>query len=817
MDMKKYSLICLLILMGTCAIQAQVSRQFWFAPPWMNSHHTGEAEFHLILSAYDQDAHVVISQPADGGRVLCDTVVYAHSYCDILIAPKSDHKIYAEKNIEVPYNTISKRGMLISADNEIGAYYQITHANGEAYTLKGENALGTDFVVMSQNRYSNQANYNGYISHNNSVQIVATEDATTVTIYPSQPVVHDDATTSTAPITIVLNKGETYALKAASTAANAHLIGTRIVADKPIAVTSSDDSVAVGTGQDAVGEQLVPVDMAGTDYTVIPLAKSTYESIYILALHPATTVTLHNETGEETILLDSLQSESRMIKGVTYIHADAEIQVFQLTNKNGESGGTVIPQMLCTGSYNVTYKRIPNSDYTILNILTQTANLGYLYVNGNEIPVENFTLIPGTDGAWSYVSLDVTAKPADMPLEVESLRGVFQLGVVDHASIPQGSLTYGFFSNYANATFIDVMVDDQLLDSTFVLCEQEAVTMIASAPDGVSNFQWYHQGVLVHTGDTLTLENVTLAQAGQYTIQADSRDCTVENKNFYFHVQARQQTIPVTEITIEEGESYTWEVNGETYTTTTRDTVWMPVQYEDIPVMGCDTAVALHVIVRSCVQATLDCPTEICGDQTQLLIPCLIEGSGEYTFSITFDDNAIQAGFQNHQLQYTNGNLVLTLPKNVYANEYKATITLLPAETDCEIQHFEITFLVRYPVTVFVQKWNDVLAVYNDKYNRGEGQEGYRFVAFQWYKDGLPIVGATGSYYYTGPEEKLDFNARYSVLLTREDGTQIQSCEYQPLYTDVPDMVTTTKVVQNAQVVIYRAGKKYNILGVPLQ
>ena len=168
-------------------------------------------------------------------------------------------------------------------------------------------------------------------------------------------------------------------------------------------------------------------------------------------------------------------------------------------------------------------------------------------------------------------------------------------------------------------------------------------------------------------------------------------------------------------------------------------------------------------------------------------------------------------------MQYTNGNLVLTLPKNVYANEYKATITLLPAETDCEIQHFEITFLVRYPVTVFVQKWNDVLAVYNDKYNRGEGQEGYRFVAFQWYKDGLPIVGATGSYYYTGPEEKLDFNAHYSVLLTREDGTQIQSCEYQPLYTDVPDMVTTTKVVQNAQVVIYRAGKKYNILGVPLQ
>ncbi len=784
---------CLTLLLCALCVQGQVSQRFWFAPPWMNSHHTGEADFHLILSAYDEDAHVVVSQPANGARVLCDTTVMAHSYCDIIVAPKTDHKSYAEANIEVPYNVISQRGMYIEADHLISAYYQITHANGEAYTLKGENALGLDFVIMSQNRYANQADYSGYKSHNNSIQIVATEDATTVTITPSQPVIHDDGSSSTTPITVVLNKGETYAVKASTTAAAAHLIGTRVTADKPIAVTTSDDSVAAGSGQDAVGEQLVPVDMAGTDYTVIPLAGSSYESLYILALHPSTSITLHNAGGDETLMLDSLQSVSRIITGVTYIHADADIQVFQLTNRNGESGGTVLPQMLCTGSDHVTYKRIPNSDYTILNILTQTPNIAYFYMNGNEIPASSFQPIPGTDGAWSYISYNVTSKPADMPIELESTRGVFQLGVVDHASIPQGTLTYGFFSNYANGAAIDVLVDEERLDTVFVLCEGETVTMVATAPDGVRNFKWYHNDRLIHTGDTLKLNMASVAQAGQYRVEGESKDCTVEDKQFHFVIQARQTIIPLTEVTIEEGESYTWPANGRTYTTTTRDTVWTAVRYEGIPVAGCDTAQALHVIVRSCVQANLTCPADICGDETALHIPLTITRNGDYTATIAFDAKARQAGFTDGPLTIIGSDIVIPLPANVYANEYTAVITFTPSMPDCETLRFPIAFTVRYPHTVFTQKWNDVLAVYNEHYNRGAGNDGYRFTAFQWYKNGQPIPGATGSYYYTGENTRLDYTAFYSVLLTRDDGVVIRSCEYQPVELDVPDDITLTQ------------------------
>ena len=817
-DMNSYSrhIFCLLLLLCGLAAQGQVARQFWFAPPWMNSHHTGEADFHLILSAYDEDAHVVISQPADGNRVLCDTVVYAHSYCDIIIAPKSDHKSYAEAQIEVPYNQVSKRGMFIAADHDIGAYYQITHANGEAYTLKGENALGTEFVVMSQNKYANQADYNGYKSHNNSIQIVATEDGTTVKIYPSQPVVQDDGTVSTAPVTVWLNKGETYALKASGTTGSAHLIGTVIQADKPVAVTTSDDSVAAGAGQDAIGEQLVPTDMAGTDYTVIPLAGSTIESIFILALHPSTTVTLYSADNDETITLDSLGTATRTVSGVTYIHADADIQVFQLTNRNGESGGTVLPQMLCTGSDHVTYKRIPNSDYTILNILTQTTNTGSLYMNGNEIPASEFKPIPGTDDKWSYIALNVTSKPAAMPVEIESARGVFQLGVIDHASIPQGTLTYGFFSNYANGSAIEVLADEQMLDSLFVLCEGGTVTMVAEAPEGVSNYTWYRDGQLIYSGDTLVLDMASAASAGQYRVEGESRECTVESKEFAFVIQPRQTVIPLTEVTIEEGGSYTWHANGKTYTASVRDTVWSPVFYKDLPVAGCDTAQALHVIVRSCISATLTPPDEVCGDERVLRMPYSVTG-GDYTAIVRFGGKALAAGFTDGVIPADGADLLLPLPEAVYADTYTAVVAFEPDKPECDTIRFDISFLVRYPASVFTQKWNDVLAVYNDRYNRGEGREGYHITAFQWYKDGQPIDGATGSYYYTGPDEQLDFNALYSVLLTRDDGTVIRSCEYRPVHTDDPDMVTTTKQLVNGHIVIRRADRQYTILGTLLQ
>ena len=71
------------------------------------------------------------------------------------------------------------------------------------------------------------------------------------------------------------------------------------------------------------------------------------------------------------------------------------------------------------------------------------------------------------------------------------------------------------------------------------------------------------------------------------------------------------------------------------------------------------------------------------------------------------------------------------------------------------------------------QKWNDVLTLLAPKYNGG-----YEFNAFQWYKNNVPIEGATHSYLY----QNLDFDADYYVVVTRKDGVSIATCPIRPVY-----------------------------------
>ena len=77
---------------------------------------------------------------------------------------------------------------------------------------------------------------------------------------------------------------------------------------------------------------------------------------------------------------------------------------------------------------------------------------------------------------------------------------------------------------------------------------------------------------------------------------------------------------------------------------------------------------------------------------------------------------------------------------------------------------------ILYPKDIVVQRWGDVLAVTNENYNGG-----YEFTAFQWYKNGTPIEGATSSIFYM--QDGLDLNAQYAVLLTRaSDSVSVMTC-----------------------------------------
>ena len=119
---------------------------------------------------------------------------------------------------------------------------------------------------------------------------------------------------------------------------------------------------------------------------------------------------------------------------------------------------------------------------------------------------------------------------------------------------------------------------------------------------------------------------------------------------------------------------------------------------------------------------------------------------------------------------------------------YKAVAEFIQA--CCKTTRYNISFDVNYASSVVEQKWNDVLSVLSPKYNGG-----YSFIAFQWYKNGQPIEGATQAYLY----QPLDTTADYHVVLTRADSIAVATCPITPVVreqkTKFPTLVETSQQI----------------------
>lgn len=131
---------------------------------------------------------------------------------------------------------------------------------------------------------------------------------------------------------------------------------------------------------------------------------------------------------------------------------------------------------------------------------------------------------------------------------------------------------------------------------------------------------------------------------------------------------------------------------------------------------------------------------------------------------------------------------------------------------------FVRTIAVDYPKDIIVHKlFNNVLAVLNAANNGG-----YQFVAFQWYRNGEPIPGATSAVYHS--DEPLNNGDQYHVEVTDINGTTLPSCDKQisgmpdePQIDDEPAAAPAQKLLKGNQMVIRLDGHIFNIFGQRIQ
>ena len=228
--------ITFIFLVITCFSFAQSGTDFWLAPPEVTSGHVTDNPVMLRLATSSNPATVTISQPANpgfNGGVPIVLTMAANSATTVDLSAELN-------NLETrPSNTILNTGLNISSTQKITCYYEInTGFNPDIYALKGDNGLGTEFYTPFQSKWRN-GNYTP--TPYTSFDIVATQNNTTILIYPRKPL--DGGRPALTSYTIVLQRGQTYSGSVTSTSGADNPAGTAIVSDKPIAVSTKDDSV----------------------------------------------------------------------------------------------------------------------------------------------------------------------------------------------------------------------------------------------------------------------------------------------------------------------------------------------------------------------------------------------------------------------------------------------------------------------------------------------------------------------------------------------------------------------------------------------
>ncbi len=226
-------------------------------------------------------------------------------------------------------------------------------------------------------------------------------------------------------------------------------------------------------------------------------------------------------------------------------------------------------------------------------------------------------------------------------------------------------------------------------------------------------------------------------------------------------------------------------------------------QYNAKNIHGCDSVVHLSLSVVEKLRVQVDSlPAILCAEDGVLALR-YNQYEGLYdSLVVRFESHAPSKFFYDTKVtDNTLSQIDFPYSITVLPDTYKVNMDFYQHHS-CGNQHFDMTFEVQYSNSILAQKWNDVMTVLSPKYNGN-----YVFSAYQWYKDGVAIPGATGSYLY----EPLTEGSLYQVALTRaNDSITMMTCPIvATVHKDIYPFPQLMQVGQSLKVQRSRATRVY--------
>ena len=295
--------------------------------------------------------------------------------------------------------------------------------------------------------------------------------------------------------------------------------------------------------------------------------------------------------------------------------------------------------------------------------------------------------------------------------------------------------------------------------------------------------------IAICSGDYCEINNEKLSDAGDYlfTMPATNGCDSV----LMVHLSYLQDYRDTTRMTIPYGDVFQWE--GEEWAESTEQIRGF------VAANGCDSLRLLQLAVDYTLTVEQMEWEGGCGDNDSFTLHLQLSRLVD-SVRISFSEEAQVAGLRDSTVYMHAKQTDIRIPHaGVRAGTYTAIVALVH---DSEMLYTtSFTFTLLYPSSVMEQAWNDVVAVLTHDYNGG-----YDFTAFQWYENGVALIGENHSYLY----RPLIIGGEYSALLTETNGTQMMTC---PLVVTVQtDISLYPTLVGVRQMIRCRVSEKAELL-----
>lgn len=412
----------------------------------------------------------------------------------------------------------NNKGLIVSSDVEIQLLYILDgRLNKTLMTVKGKEAFGRSFRAGSQTNTLIQSALGMTREEHHFISVMATEDATTITIDSDRPLEG-----IALPNTIMLDAGESYTV--IDEGFNVTVSGALITSDKEIVVASgSQHTSASGVTEDDGGvDMLVPVRSTGTEYVLMRggvIDAQDYGTI--VAIENNTDVFVNNIFTASLNAGEFVQVDVTGPLGLgTYINTSKPTYVYQVSGLSlGEVGMAIVPAVgPCRGDRFASFSRFNTTAEFALNIIIEDTGLATLMFNGalyNTYATAVTQAVPSLPG-YSTVSIS----NADIAtINTVSSDVFFNAAVLIGDPIFAG--TFGFITSFSEKVnildpFLNEPVDFYVLDT---ICRNGIInhtlnTLSCGNTNKIRNIEQGALGTAVITGD-LSFQYTNNGQVGE--------------------------------------------------------------------------------------------------------------------------------------------------------------------------------------------------------------------------------------------------------------------------------------------------------------